>query len=441
MSSGGGISRREFVQAAALTGAGLLSPLPAVARSRARSDGLRIAIIGAGVEGRESLIVDTLKIEGVRFVSVCDIWPYNQTYAANLLKKYDQPVSLYADYREMLEKEKGIDAVLIATPDWVHAEQTIDCLSAGKHVYCEKEMSNTVEGARSMVKAARETGKLLQIGHQRRSNPLYGHALKLLTNDKVCGRVTHMNGQWNRSKRYDLGWPKGKELDEGTLKKYGYDTMERFRNWRWFKKFSGGPMADLGSHQVDVYNWFLGVPPKAVLAAGGADYYKDREWYDHVMAIYEYEHSGNVVRGFYQVLNTTSYGGFYECFMGDQGSLVVSEDKKRNMMFREPDAKRREWEDESEKIVSMDRDAITLKIGQTLDPSGQPTPEGQKLLAESQKKEHQLHLENFFSAIRSGTPLSCPADVAFETCVTVLKANEAVASGRRVEFKPEEFKA
>lgn len=436
-----GISRREFVQAAAVAGAGLLTPLPAIARPRPRPDDIHVAMIGAGNQGRGSLLVDTLKIPGIRFVAICDIWPYNQTYAANILKKYEQPVNLYADYQDMLAKEKNLDAVIIATPDWMHSEHTCAALKAGKHVYCEKEMSNTVEGARAMVKTAKETGKLLQIGHQRRSNPMYAHGLKLITNDKVCGRITHVNGQWNRAKRYDLGWPKGKEMDEATLKKYGYDTMERFANWRWFKKYSGGPMADLGSHQVDVYNWFLGTPPKAVLAAGGADYYKDREWFDHVMSIYEFEVNGNVVRGYYQVLNTTSYGGFYEAFMGDGGTVVVSEDKKRNMMFREPDAKRREWEDESEKVESMDRDAITLKIGQTLDPNGQPTAEGQKLLAESQKPEHQLHLENFFGAIRNGTPLSCPAEVGFETCVTVLKANEAVMAGKRMEFKPEEFKA
>ncbi len=437
------LSRREFVQAATAASAGWMLGASALAQDAAppaSADELKIALIGAGVQGRGSLLNDCLKIPGIRFVAVCDIWPYAQTYAANILKKYDQPVKTYADYQELLAQEKSLDAVLIATPDWVHSEQTVACLKAGKHVYCEKEMSNTVEGARAMVKAAQESGKLLQIGHQRRSNPRYWHALKLIDNDKVCGRVTHVNGQWNRGKRYDIGWPKGKELSADALKKYGYDTMERFANWRWYKQYSGGPMADLGSHQVDVYSWFLKSNPRAVLASGGADYYTDREWYDNVLSIYEYEIGGHVVRAFYQVLNTSSHGGFYECFMGDQGSLVVSEDQRKAMMFREPDAKRREWEDESEKIENMDREAITLKIGQTLDPSGQPTAEGQKLLEQSKKPEHQLHLENFFAAVRTGSPLSCPGEVGFETCVTVLKANEAVAAGQRVAFDPAEFK-
>jgi predicted dehydrogenase len=461
------ISRREFVQTAAAVGAGAgllgawpalggpldsagaVLPVPAGIQPPAKADEVRVAIVGAGSQGR-NLINNCLKIAGVRFVAVCDIWPYSQSYAAKLLKKYDQEVRVYAACDEMLAQEKSLDAVIVATPDWLHAEQTVACLKAGMHVYCEKEMSSTLEGAAAMVRAARETGKLLQIGHQRRSNPRYAHALRLLTKDKVCGRITHVNGQWNRARALEVGWPKGKELDEDTLRRAGYDTMERFCNWRWYKKYSGGPMADLGSHQIDVYNWFLAARPTAVIASGGRDYYQEREWYDNVMTIYEYETGPlwtakgdevdtKTVRAFYQVLNTTSHGGFFECFMGDEGSLIISEDPRKGLMFREPEAKRREWEDLSEKVESMDRDAITLKIGETLAPDGTKDPEGQRLLEESRKPEHQLHLENFFSAIRTGSPLSCPPDVGYETCVSVLKANEAVAAARRLAFQPGEF--
>ncbi len=434
------LNRREFLRTAAVAGAGLMVTLPLRARAaQENTDDLRVALIGPGSQGR-NLLNQALKIEGVRFVALADIWPYNQTYAANILKKYDMPVKVYGDYQDLLAGEKDLDAVIIATPDWVHAEQTIACLKAGLHVYCEKEMANTLEGARAMVRAARETKKLLQIGHQRRSNPRYWHALKMINNDRICGRITHFNGQWNRAKRFDIGWPEGKELDAETLKKYGYDTMERFCNWRWYKKYSGGPMADLGSHQVDVFSWFLGSPPVAVLASGGRDNYDDREWYDNVLALYDYQVGGRTVRGFYQVLNTTSHGGFWEAFMGDEGSLVISEDTRKGFAFREPEAKKREWEDEAAKIETMDRDAIELKIGETLRPDGTKDPESQRLLEESQKPPHQLHLENFFSAIRNGTPLSCPPEVAYETAVAVLRANDAVEKGCRIALKPEEFK-
>ena len=91
---------------------------------------------------------------GLRFRAVCDIWTdYNQSGVVNTLKRFKHEPNGYEDYREMLDKEKELDAVIIATPDFWHAQHTIDCLKAGKHVYCEKEMSNTLEGARRMVTA------------------------------------------------------------------------------------------------------------------------------------------------------------------------------------------------------------------------------------------------------------------------------------------------
>jgi predicted dehydrogenase len=440
------LTRRQFVQTA-VAGVGLAASMTAWAQEKVESAAaaagqpgeLAIAMIGVGSQGR-NLLNNCLKIAGVRFVAICDIWPYHQKYAANILKKYDQPVTVYGDHREMLAKEKSLDAVIVASPDWKHHEHTIDSLKAGKHVYCEKEMSNTLENARAMVLTARETKRLLQIGHQRRSNPRYWHSMKLIENDKVLGRITHCSAQWNRARLEEQGWPKGEELDADTLKRNGYESMDRFRNWRWYRQYSGGAMADLGSHQVDVFNWVLKAHPKTVMAGGGLDYYKGREWYDNVMAIYEYDTPPGVVRGFYQVLNTSSHGGFWECFMGDEGSMVVSEDSRVGQLFREQAAKKREWENESEKIETMGREAIELKIGETLDPSGKRTAEGEKLLAEIKKPVHQLHLENFFDAIRGGGKLSCPGEIGYETAVSVLKANDAVEAGKKLEFKPEEFR-
>jgi hypothetical protein len=74
---------------------------------------------------------------------------------------------------------------------------------------------------------------------------------------------------------------------EAKLAEYGYANMHEFRNWRWFKKYAGGPMSDLGAHQIDVYNWMLGVNPSSCMASGGVDYYKTHEWYDNAIAIFE----------------------------------------------------------------------------------------------------------------------------------------------------------
>jgi predicted dehydrogenase len=407
---------------------------------------INVAIVGAGSQGR-NLVLNALNIPGIHFVAVCDIWGYSQDYGKGIIKaKQKTTPNVYSDYHDMLEKEPLLDAVIIATPDWMHSPITVDCLKAGKHVYCEKEMSNTLEGARKMVEAARETGKLLQIGHQRRSNPRYMHTLELIHKEKIIGSLTHTYGQWNRPKRLELGWPANRTMKDEDLKRAGYDTMERFRNWRWYRQYSGGAIADLGSHQIDIFSWFLRANPIAVMAGGGNDYYQKGEWYDHVMAIYEYDKApgskptdvlGHKVRGFYQVLNTSGWGGYYEVFMGDQGVIEVSEDTKKGFIVRAPDAPPKKWLDEAEKVAQGGMEAVKLYVGETLKASGRPKET--KLEQMTEKAPHQLHLENFFSAIRNGTALSCPPEVGYETCVTVLKANDAVAAQKRLEFDAKDF--
>ena len=101
--------------------------------------------------------------------------------------------------------------------------------------------------------------------------------------------------------------------------------MEQFLNWRWFDKYGGGPMVDLGSHQIDLFFWVWDCVPITVTAIGGNDYY-NRQMNDNVMAIYEFKTKEGVInRAYYQVLTTSSRGGFYEQFMGENGSLTISE--------------------------------------------------------------------------------------------------------------------
>jgi predicted dehydrogenase len=449
-----GLSRRDFLRSSAAAGIGLAvagqalgrtepqesKPVPAAAKN---PDELRIAVIGCGAQGRV-LVESILRIPSVRVAAICDIWSYSQTYTANYLKKYGHVVRVYEDYRDLLAKEKGLQAAVVATPDWMHAEHANACLRAGLHVYCEKEMSNSLEKARSMVLAARETGKLLQIGHQRRSNPRYIHAIdRLIREHRLLGTVTAAYAQWNRAKSDLLGWPEKYVIGQATLDKYGYGSMTEFRNWRLFKKYGGGPMVDLGSHQIDLFSWVFGVNPKSVVASGGRDFYKDWQWYDNVMAVYEFERPGGVSRALYQVQTTTQHGGFYETFMGENGSLVLSEiPTKGNWALREPAAP--EWdslakegllESETVPIQKTASKNIFVDVRVTQEAGRWPLP------IELAKPAHQPHLENFFDAVRLGTPLSCPADLAYESCVAVLSANEAVKVRKVTEFRPEQFKA
>jgi predicted dehydrogenase len=444
----GGINRRSFLRSTAAVGAGLAFSSRMFAAASGGGSDINIALLGAGAEGR-ALMEACRKIPNVKFKAVCDIWTaYNQRAMVNLLGRYGHKCGAYVDYKEMLDKEKGkIDAVLIATPDFWHAEQAIACMEAGLHVYCEKEMSNDLAKARQMVEAQKKTGKLLQIGHQRRSNPRYIHCYdKLIKEAKILGRMTTVNGQWNRSAQEPLGWPKNAVMDDATLNKYGFSSMDQFRNWRWYKKLGGGPIVDLGSHQIDIYAWFVGATPKGVIASGGTDYYdkKTHEWYDTVMAIYDFETKEGTVRAYYQVLTTNSNQGYYETFMGDQGTLVISESSARGSVYREQGAGVPDWDkwvklgfikEPVKKEEPKPAAGTVLDVRETLAPPAYEIP-----VTLEGKPYHQPHLENFFDAMRNKAKLTCPAEIGYETAAMVLKVNEAVEAAKRLEFKPEEFK-
>ena len=408
---------------------------------------INVALIGAGAQG-QVLTEAMLRIPGLRFRAVCDIWTeYNQKRAVNTLKRFKHEVNGYEDYREMLDKEKAIDAVIIASPDFWHAQHTIDCLKAGKQVYCEKEMSNTLEGARSMVLAARETGKLLQIGHQRRSNPRYIHCYeKLLTEAKLLGRIVTVYGQWNRGVTPDLGAPDRYVIPDAQLTQYGFKDMHQFRNWRWYKGKGGGPIVDLGSHQIDIYSWFLGANPSHVMASGGQLYYdpKTHEWYDTVMAVYDYDTPLGPAKAYYQTQTTNGSQGYFENFMGDQGTLLISESEVNNpgSLYRDPNAPA--WDEWIQKRYVSAPQVQEVKeksdTGAIADVRESVAPDRHTVPVALRDPYHQPHLQNFFDAVRGKAKLNCPAEVAYETAVAVLKVNEAIEAGGRLSFKAEDFK-
>jgi len=405
---------------------------------------INVALLGAGAQGQ--VLTDAmLRIPGLRFRAVCDIWAeYNQKRVVNSLAKFKHEVRGYENYREMLDKEKDLDAVVIATPDFWHAQHAIDCLKAGKHVYCEKEMSNTLEGARSMVAAARETGKLLQIGHQRRSNPRYLHCYeKLLREAKLLGRIVTVSGQWNRALAPDLGAPARYAIPDARLTQYGFKDMHQFRNWRWFKGKGGGPIVDLGSHQIDIYSWFLGANPTGVMASGGLLYLDPatHEWYDTVMAVYDFETPMGKVKASYQTQTHNGSQGYFENFMGDQGTLLLSESEVYGArLYRDPNAPA--WDTWVQKgYVSAPKiQEMKEKTEGVTDVRESVSPDEHKVSIVLRDPYHQPHLQNFFNAVRGKAKLNCPPEVAYESAVAVLKVNEAIEAGSRLSFKPEDFR-
>ncbi len=189
------LNRRRFLQGTAAGVAWACAAAVGPAPEESQPESIQVALLGAGEQGKV-LMEAARRIPGVRFQAVCDLWEYNRRWVSSRLRAYGHSNNTYEDYREMLDREKDLDAVLVATPDFWHARHTIACLDAGRHVYCEVPMSHRREEARRMVEAARATGKLLQIGHQRRSNPRYIFCYEeLLKKRKLLGQVIPINGQ------------------------------------------------------------------------------------------------------------------------------------------------------------------------------------------------------------------------------------------------------
>ena len=126
------IDRRSFLRSTAATGAGLaFSPMVLGQTGGSKPDDINVALLGAGEQG-QTLMNACRRIPGIRFKALCDIWTaYTQKRVSRMLKAYKHEHNTYVDYQEMLDKEKDLDAVIVATPDFWHSEHAVACLEAG----------------------------------------------------------------------------------------------------------------------------------------------------------------------------------------------------------------------------------------------------------------------------------------------------------------------
>ena len=435
------VTRRSFLRSGSAAGAGLVLGAPAIlsaAAQAAPSDEIRVGFIGCGKQ-QEVLFNAMKNIPGIHYAAVCDIMKDRVGAAFGRIRAaFGNNPKRYLDAEDMLAKEKDLDAVFVATPDFWHAPHTLMALDAGHHVYCEKMMSNTIEGARSMVKAAEASGKLCQIGHQRRSNPRYRYTLdQLINGNNVCGHITSINGQWNRGVKssQDIKVKASTLPDAEVMNRYGFKDAHQFLNWRWYRDLSGGPISDLGAHQIDIFNWFLGGAPKSVMASGGKNHFKHREHFDNVMCVFDYDTPTGGAQAFYQVLTTTSAGGgYYEAFMGTEGTVQISERDAYTQVYRESDAP--SWDSLVQRgfLKRASAAAPAAGDGGAVAAYASAAPEAYELPGALNKPPHQPHIENFFNAVRGQEPLNCDARHAFESEAPIYWVNPAAEAGQTIQL-------
>ncbi len=352
-----GFSRRDFLRSASLAGAvtGVVGCFerPAIRQLWTKplrpGGGPRIAIVGCGEQGYALMKSISLIEKAEQMPNVCCVVDIDRTRVAMMADWGSQEghdALKFEDLGEMLEKEaRNLDAVLIATPDWIHHEQTIQCMRAGLHVYCETPMSNRVESAREMVKVARETGRMLEIGYQRRSHPRY-LALRdgIVAKHQGLGNLSHAYAQWHLSALNSCPLQvRGHKRVEDLARNHGYASYLEMRNWSLFRRYGLGAMR-LGVPLVDGFNFVFQSVPRRISALGGVHYWMsdNPRWQyqmpDKVLGNYEYDlpphlspdGKARTVTASLQLLTTTNWQDSFECFHGDAASVEISEYYPRN---------------------------------------------------------------------------------------------------------------
>jgi len=261
----------------------------------------RIGLIGSGSRGQYH-IHNLLGMEHAELVAICD------TYKVNL----DAAHALYpsartcSDYREILDAP-DIDGVIIATPLHLHASITLDALSAGKHVFCEKAMARTIEQCKEVYDAYMKSDRALYFCMQRMYDEKYVKAVQMIHSGMI-GDVVGMRCHWFRN----ADWRREVPSPE----------LERTINWRLYSEYSGGLMTELGTHQIEVCNWVLGKIPRYISGMGDIVFWKDgREVYDSVNVTYQYAGGQKIC---YESLISNKFNGMEEQILGNAGTMDLS---------------------------------------------------------------------------------------------------------------------
>jgi predicted dehydrogenase len=266
--SGKNMNRRRFLAGATMTVAATIVPRHVLggAGNTPPSEKLNIAGIGVGGMGGSNL----RQLESENIVALCDV---DHAYAAETFRRYPN-AKVYTDYREMLDKQKNIDAVLIATPDHTHAVIAAEAMRRKKHVYCQKPLTHDVYESRMLAKMAKETGVTTQMGIQGHS----GEGARLICEwiwDGAIGRVTEVDAwcslsyypfghaywssKWSRRPKETPPVPATLDWDLwlGPAPQRPYHPAYHPAVWRCWWDFGSGMMGDRGAHTLDPVFWSL----------------------------------------------------------------------------------------------------------------------------------------------------------------------------------------
>jgi predicted dehydrogenase len=408
------MKRRRFVKtvsAAGLTFAG--SPLLAIGQSPSE----KVVVAVMGLNGRGSVLARVFaKTPNATVAYVCDVDAQVLAKAATTVgQAQTTSPKTVTDFRRVLD-DKAVHALVVATPDHWHAPATILALSAGKHVYLEKPGSHNAREGELLVEAQRKTGRVVQLGTQRRSSPRAIEAIQAIR-DGVIGRP-YFAKAWYANRRKSIGQGKAVpvpagldyELWQGPAPRTPFRDNVVHYNWHWFKRWGTGEICNNGTHELDVARWALGVDyPTRVTSVGGRYHFADDwEFTDTQEACFEFDGQRSIVwQGLSCNAFPTEKRGRGTIVYGTTGSMLIDQDGYTVY-------------DLENKVV---KESLESASPDPLAPSGDDKLTGQ-------------HIANFVQAVRTGTPVSQPISEGTKTVLLCHLGNIAQWTGRALRIDP-----
>jgi predicted dehydrogenase len=332
-------NRREFLKAggAALAATAVTWNARSYAAIVGANDRVKVGVVGCGDRMKGSLIpafLDHSKELNFELAAVSDLWNRRREEGAAYIQKLSGiPVASVRNNDELYAR-KDVDAVLVATADFQHALHGVEAVKAGRDAYVEKPTAHTMADARAFLTAVKQTGKIVQVGTQRRSTPSYRKAAEYIKSG-AFGDIVMVEMTWNvnqpgRWRRPDVV-PLLREQDTD-WKRYllnnPYEPFDarKYLEFRLFWPYSSGIPDQWLVHQIDTVHWFSGLAhPRSVVANGGIYLWKDgRQNWDTMTAVFDYGPLDDLSKGFqvqYSSRFTNSAGGVKELYYSNGGMI------------------------------------------------------------------------------------------------------------------------
>ncbi|HPG06645.1 MAG: Gfo/Idh/MocA family oxidoreductase [Saprospiraceae bacterium] len=416
-------SRREFIRQSSTLAGGIgasqFIPFESIAQNTtvAPSDKIRMGVIGCNGMGWADMR-SLLSMPEVDCVGVCDIdQSVLDRRSDDVMKLRGSKPAQYTDYRKLLD-DATIDAVVIGTPDHWHPRIFVDALAAGKHIYCEKPVANSIGEAQWMLSAAEKTDRLVQIGQWQRSGPHYEQAIKIvrsgdLGNIRLVKVWAYQGWMKPMEKQPDGNVPEGVDYTMwlGPAPTRPFNSNRFHFNFRWFWDYAGGLMTDWGVHEIDIALYAMNATaPKSIVASGGKLAYPDdpAETPDTLQAVFEYDHF-NMLWEHATGIDGGNYGRTEGiAFIGNNATLVVN---------------RGGWEIIPETQYDGDKGMTVYKY-----PA---VPEYNK---PGNLNYLDLHTQNFIQAIKNNDPgsLKCGIRTGSVAAINAHMGNIAFKTGRKI---------